>query len=167
MPLDARYIDVRLQQMNVLLVDDNAFMRRIVRSLLGSIGVKAIAQAADGIEAIEAIRAAPPDVVLLDWEMPLLSGAEVVRIVRSPGIFPTPDIPIVMLTAHGEAWRIAEAVKLGVNEFLCKPVSAKALRDRLTSIVVKPRTSVTLGTYYGPAPRPPRPGIAGKAPIST
>ena len=75
------------------------------------------------------------------------------RIVRSPGVFPTPDIPIIMLTAHGEHWRIIEAVKLGVNEFLCKPVSAKSLFDRLVSILLKPRASVQLGNYYGPVPR--------------
>ena len=91
--------------------------------------------------------------VVLDWEMPLLNGPELVRIVRSPGVFPTPDIPIIMLTGHGERWRIVEAIKLGVNEFLCKPVSAKALFDRMISILLKPRESVQVGSYYGPAPR--------------
>jgi two-component system chemotaxis response regulator CheY len=92
---------------------------------------------------------------VLDWEMPLLNGPELVRIVRSPGVFPLPDIPIIMLSAHGERWRILEAAKLGVNEFLCKPVSAKSLFDRLLSILLKPRESVQLGEYYGPAPRHP------------
>ena len=58
-----------------------------------------------------------------------------------------------MLTGHGERWRIVEAIKLGVNEFLCKPVSAKALLDRIISILLKPRESVQYGNYYGPAPR--------------
>lgn len=89
--------------------------------------------------------------------MPLLNGPELVRIVRSPGVFPTPDIPIIMLTAYGEHWRILESVKLGVNEFLCKPVSAKALFERLISIILKPRASVQLGDYYGPLPRAPMP----------
>jgi len=66
-----------------------------------------------------------------------------------------PDIPIIMLTAHGERWRIVESLKIGVNEFLCKPVSAKALLDRLISILLKPRASVKFGDYYGPAPRRP------------
>ena len=87
--------------------------------------------------------------------MPLLNGAELVRIVRSPGVFPMPDVPIIMLTGHGERWRVLEAAKLGVNEVLCKPVSAKALYDRLISILLKPRPSVKLGDYYGPAPRRP------------
>src|SRR5665213_599230 len=157
MNISAKRFEYQLAQLRVLVVDDNAFTRKIVRSLLGTIGVKTINEASDGIAALELIRQASPDVIILDWEMPLLNGPELVRIVRSPGVFPTPDIPIIMLTAHGERWRIVESVKLGVNEFLCKPVSAKALLDRLISILLKPRESVQLGEYYGPAPRLPAP----------
>jgi two-component system chemotaxis response regulator CheY len=157
MPINPKQAEVILQQLRVLLVDDNAFMRTIVRGLLNNIGVKIVSEATDGIAALDMIRESPPDVVILDWEMPLLNGPELVRIVRSPGVFPTPDIPIIMLTAHGEHWRILESVKLGVNEFLCKPVSAKALFERLISIILKPRASVQLGNYYGPLPRAPMP----------
>jgi DNA-binding response OmpR family regulator len=62
-----------------------------------------------------------------------------------------------MLSAHGERRRIVESAKLGVNEFLCKPVSAKSLLDRLVSVLVKPRECVQVGGYYGPAPRLPMP----------
>jgi CheY-like chemotaxis protein len=155
MNLNAKRAEFLVQQLTVLVVDDNAFTRNVVRSLLGNIGVKAIVEASDGIAALELIRSVSPDVVILDWEMPLLNGPELVRIVRSPGVFPTPDIPIIMLTAHGERWRIVESIKIGVNEFLCKPVSAKALLERLISILLKPRESVQFGTYYGPAPRAP------------
>ncbi|MBI1203395.1 MAG: response regulator [Rhodopseudomonas sp.] len=144
-----------VQQLNVLLVDDNAFTRKIVRGLLANIGVKSVTEAADGLAALEMIRQTAPDIIILDWEMPLLNGPELVRIVRSPGIFPSPDIPIIMLSSHGERWRIVESVKLGVNEFLCKPVSAKALLDRMVSIVLKPRAIVRVGNYYGPEPRLP------------
>jgi two-component system, chemotaxis family, chemotaxis protein CheY len=153
--MHAKHAEYLIQQLRVLVVDDNAFMRTVVRGLLHNIGVKKIYEAGDGIAALEIIRESSPDVVVLDWEMPLLNGPELVRIVRSPGVFPMPDIPIIMLSAHGERWRIVEAVKLGVNEFLCKPVSAKALLERLISILVKPRESVRVGEYYGPAPRRP------------
>ena len=153
MPINPKQAEVLIQQLRVLVVDDSPFMRTVVRSLLSNIGVKRIIEAGDGIAALETIRHAAPDIVVLDWEMPLLNGPELVRIVRSPGVFPTPDIPIIMLTAHGERWRIVEAVKLGVNEFLCKPVSAKALLDRIVSILLKPRESIQVGNYYGPAPR--------------
>jgi CheY-like chemotaxis protein len=151
--IEARHVGFRIQQLRVLVVEDNAFMRKMVRSLLLNIGVKKVYEAADGIAGLEQIRAVAPDVIVLDWEMPLLNGAELVRIVRSPGVFPTPDIPIIMLTAHGDRARIVEAVRIGVNEFLCKPVSGKMLADRLTSIFAKPRANVQLGDYYGPEPR--------------
>jgi CheY-like chemotaxis protein len=153
--INAKNVEFLIQQLDVLVVDDSAFMRHLVRNLLTNIGVKKTYEVGDGIAALEFIREVSPAVVILDWEMPLLNGSEVVRIVRSPGVFPMPDIPIIMLTAHRERWRIVEAVKLGVNEFLCKPISAKALRDRLISILLKPRESVQFGEYYGPAPRIP------------
>ena len=142
-----------IQQLAVLVVDDNAYMRKLVRSMLGNLGVKTVFEAGDGIDALELIRNAGPDIVVLDWEMPLLNGPELVRIVRSPGVFPTPDIPIIMLTAHADRSRILHSVKLGVNEVLCKPVSAKALFDRLISIMLQPRANVKIGDYYGPEPR--------------
>jgi CheY-like chemotaxis protein len=142
-----------LQAIDVLVVDDNQFMRKLVRNLLVNVGVKNIHEAGDGITGLEAIRTLSPDVVVLDWEMPFLNGAELVRIVRSPGVFPCPDVPIIMLSGHGERWRVVEAARLGVNEYLRKPVSAKALLDRLITILVKPRAMVQLGTYYGPEPR--------------
>jgi len=153
MQISAQHAETLVQKLRVLVVDDNPFMRTVVRNLLGQIGVKKIFEAGDGVVALEKIRNLTPDVVILDWEMPLLNGPELVRIVRSPDTFPVPDIPIIILSAHGERWRIIESAKLGVNEFLCKPVSAKALLDRLISILLKPRQSVQVGTYYGPAPR--------------
>jgi two-component system, chemotaxis family, chemotaxis protein CheY len=137
----------------VLVVDDNQYMRKMIRNLLVNCGIKEIYEAGDGIAALDIIRTVGPDVVILDWEMPLLSGAELVRIVRSPGVFPVPDVPIIMLSGHGERWRVVEAVRLGVNEYLVKPVSAKALYDRLVSIMAQPRPAVQLGDYYGPEPR--------------
>ena len=142
-----------VQTADVLVIDDNQFMRKLVRNLLVNVGVKNVHEAGDGITGLEAIRTLSPDVVVLDWEMPFLNGAELVRIVRSPGVFPIPDVPIIMLSGHGERWRVVEAARLGVNEYLRKPISAKALLDRLLTILAKPRPMVQLGTYYGPEPR--------------
>jgi len=151
--LSKKDVENIIQALCVVVVDDNQYMRKMVRNLLVNCGIKEIYEAADGIAALDTIRTVGPDVVLLDWEMPLLSGAELVRIVRSPGVFPMPDVPIIMLSGHGERWRIVEAMKLGVNEYLIKPVSAKAIYDRLVSIFAQPRPAVQLGDYYGPEPR--------------
>lgn len=151
--LSKNQIGSLIQELGILVVDDNQYMRKIVRNLLLNIGVRKVYEANDGISGLDALRIVGPDVVILDWELPLLNGAEFVRIVRSPGVFPMPDVPIIMLSAHGERWRVVEAVRLGVNEYLRKPVSAQALLDRLTAIVGKPRPVVQLGDYYGPQPR--------------
>jgi CheY-like chemotaxis protein len=148
-----KQIENTIQSLCVLVVDDNQYMRKMIRNLLVNCGIKDIYEAADGLAALDTIRTMAPDVVILDWEMPMLSGPELVRIVRSPGVFPMPDIPIIILTGHCERWRVVEAVRLGVNEYLTKPVSAKALYDRLVSITTQPRPVVQLGDYYGPEPR--------------
>ena len=142
-----------LQGITVLVVDGNPFMRKMVRTLLTNAGVKNVNEVADGIAALEHIRTYAPDLLIIDWDLPLLSGVELVKIVRSPGVFPMPDIPIIMLTSHGERWRVVAAAANGINEFLIKPVSAKTLRDRMVSIFTCPRPSVQVGKYYGPAPR--------------
>ena len=151
--LSKKDVENIIQSLCVIVVDDNQYMRKMVRNLLVNCGIKEIYEAGDGIAALDMIRTVGPDVVILDWEMPLLSGPELVRIVRSPGVFPMPDVPIIMLSGHGERWRVVEAVKLGVNEYLIKPVSARAIYDRLVSIFAQPRPTVQLGDYYGPEPR--------------
>ncbi len=139
--------------LRVLVVDDEHTMRKVTRSLLQAIGVKAIYEANDGHSGLETLCTLGPDVVILDWEMPSLNGPDFVRRVRSPGTFPIPDVPIIMLTAFGERSRVLEMIKLGVNEFLLKPVSSKALLARLVSVVAKPRRMVRKGDFYVPEPR--------------
>jgi two-component system, chemotaxis family, chemotaxis protein CheY len=151
--LSKKDVERLIQSLAVLIVDDNQYMRKVIRNLLVNCGIKDIYEASDGIAALDSIRTVAPNVVILDWEMPLLSGAELVRIVRSPGVFPMPDVPIIMLSGHGERWRVIKAIRLGVNEYLIKPVSAKALYDRLVSILAEPRPVVQMGDYYGPEPR--------------
>jgi DNA-binding response OmpR family regulator len=121
--------------------------------MLINLGAKSVMEAADGLAALEQIRNCDPDVMLLDWDMPLLNGMEVVRIVRSPGVFPRPNLPIIMLTNQGHRSAVVQALHAGVNEFLVKPTSAKALHDRLSSIVANPRPMVQLGDAYVPQPR--------------
>jgi two-component system, chemotaxis family, chemotaxis protein CheY len=148
-----KQIEKMIQDLNILVVDDNAYMRRLTRTMLTNLGAKSVLEAPDGLAALEAIRTSDPDVMLLDWDMPVLNGMEVMRIVRSPGVFPRPNLPIIMLTTRAQRADVHEALRAGAHEFLIKPTSPKALRDRLTSIVFKPRPMVKLGNYYVPEPR--------------
>jgi two-component system, chemotaxis family, chemotaxis protein CheY len=151
-PLASQYSQ-QLAALRVLVVDDESTMRKVTRSLLQAIGVQDIYEAKDGRSGLDAICRWNPDVVILDWSMPSPNGPEFVRHVRAPGRFPYPDVPIIMLTAHGERARVVEAVRLGVNEFLLKPVSSTALLARLVSILARPREMVRKGDRYVPAPR--------------
>ena len=148
-----RSVEILLQGLDILIADSNAYMRRLTRTMLMNLGAKLVMEAADGLAALEAIRTRDPDVMLLDWNMPVLNGLEVLRIVRSPGVFPRPNLPIIMLTNRAHRSYVVEAQRAGVHEFLLKPTSPKALRDRLMSIVFKPRPMMQLGEHYVPKPR--------------
>src|SRR6188474_608796 len=137
----------------VLIADSNPYTRRLTRIMLTNLGVKSTYESGDGIAAIDAIRAVNPDVMILDWDMPVLDGREVMRIVRSPGVFPKANLPIVMLTDLGLQSRVAAAIRLGVHEFLVKPISPKTLQQRLLGIMLNPRPMVRAGKFYIPMPR--------------
>lgn len=149
-------VEKLIQGLTILIVDANAFMRRQTRIMLTNLGAKSVIEANDGLAALELIRTRDPDVMFMDWDMPVLDGLEVMRIVRSPGVFPRPNLPIIMLTGRAQRSAVTEALRTGVNEYLVKPTSPKALRDRLTSIVAKPRQMMKVGEYYVPEPRAAR-----------
>jgi two-component system, chemotaxis family, chemotaxis protein CheY len=146
-------VEAVIRASRVLIVDDEFNMRKVIRTLLLSVGVTNVHEAPDGPTGLQAIKVHEPHVVILDWQMPGMMGPEFVKRVRSPATFPYPDVPIIMLTGHGEASRVIEAMRVGVHEFLLKPVSGKALRARLVSVLLKPRPMVRRGDYYGPEPR--------------
>lgn len=151
--ITSKSIESLVRSTKILLVDDDYYMRKVIRSLLVANHIKNIHDVADGKSGLEAICTLNPDVVILDWEMPDMTGADFMRVVRVPISFPLPAVPIVMLTGHVERENVVEAIRLGVNEFLCKPVSAKALVERIISVRARPRPMVRIGDYYGPEPR--------------
>jgi two-component system, chemotaxis family, chemotaxis protein CheY len=149
-----------IRSAKVLIVDDEFYTRKVIRTLLLSLGVTNVYDEADGAHGLDAIVTVDPDVVILDWEMAGMKGAEFVRHVRSPGKFKYANVPIIMLTGHGEHWRVVEAMRLGVHEFLLKPVSGHALHARLASVLGKPRPMVRHGDYEGPERRKTRSNAA-------
>ena len=151
--MSAKRVEKLIENLGILIVDESLYMRKLTRMMLMNIGAKTIFEASDGVAALDTIRSANPDVAIIDWDLPVLSGAQVIRIVRSPDVFPKPHLPIIMLTADANRANVAEAMRLGVHEFLLKPTSPQALRDRLLSIVVNPRPMVQVGKFYVPEPR--------------
>ena len=152
-PMGVREFDKALERLVVLVADGNSYSRRLTQIMLTNIGAKVIHEVSDGVAALEAIPAVNPDVMILEWGLPVLDGCEVMRIVRSPGTFPKPNLPVIMLTDCGKRGRLDAALALGVHEFLVKPISSTTLQQRLVGIVSKPRLMVLAGKYYIPLPR--------------
>jgi len=142
--------DTYLRNVRVLIVDDQDFIRSLLRHILGVLGCTHISDCADGEGAWDAIRDNPPDLLIVDWEMEPMDGIELVKRVRSDPTSPDKFMPIIMITAHSERPRIIAARDCGVNEFVMKPVSAKTLFSRLNAVIEHPRRFVRTSEYFGP-----------------
>ncbi len=139
-----------LENVRVLIVDDQDFIRSLLRHILGVLGCTHITESANGETAWEIIKDNPPDLLIADWEMQPMDGIELVKKVRHDTHSPDRFMPIIMLTAHSERPRIIAARDTGVNEFVIKPISAKTLFSRLNAVIEHPRRFVRTGEYFGP-----------------
>jgi two-component system chemotaxis response regulator CheY len=143
-------ISIDFSKLRFLVIDDNAHMRRILRTLLHGFGAREVYEAEDGATGLEAFIHYSPDIVLTDWAMPIFDGLELVQMIRQPGANANPFAPIIMLTGHSEKKRVMEARDAGITEFMAKPISAKALYQRILTVIASPRPFIKTSTYYGP-----------------
>jgi CheY-like chemotaxis protein len=136
--------------LKALVVDDNAHMRTLLRSLLQALGLSQIYEAVDGARGFAEMRERRPDFVLTDLSMSPVDGIEFTRLVRFGQDSPNPYVPIIMVTGHTERQRVLAARDAGVNEFLAKPITAQNILLRITEIVERPRPFVRCDNYFGP-----------------
>lgn len=141
---------MNLNQLSILIVEDNLHFRNLIRSILEALGVPRIEEARDGAEAIEVLRDFPADVAILDWKMDGVDGIELVRRIRTNEDSPNRFLPMIMVTGYTEASLIRSAHDAGVNDFLAKPISAKSLLSRISSVIESPRPFIQAATYFGP-----------------
>lgn len=114
--------------MKALVIDDSRAMRTIIADILREAGFEA-AEAGDGEEALRSLRAAPADLVAVDWHLPGMSGLEIVRAIRAEPAWNA--VRIVMVTTEVDPERIREALDAGAQEFLMKPFTADHVKDKL------------------------------------
>ena len=141
---------IDFNKLRFLICDDNAHMRRILRTLLHSFGAREAYEAEDGATALEMYIHYVPDIMILDWSMPIFDGLELAQMIRQPDGSGNPYTPIIMLTGHSDKRRVMMARDAGVTEFLAKPISAKALYQRIVNVVVSPRPFIKTKSYFGP-----------------
>lgn len=117
--------------MKVLVVDDSGVMRKIIARSLGACGVTDVLEAGDGREGMEVFTSEEFDLVITDWNMPEMTGLELLKAIRSSGS----TVPVIMVTTEGEKEKVVEAIQAGVTDYLCKPFEQDELRDKLDKYV--------------------------------
>jgi two-component system, chemotaxis family, chemotaxis protein CheY len=122
-------------KMKILVVDDFSTMRRIVRNLLKQLGFQYIEEAEDGQHAFSKLKLEKFQFVVSDWNMPNMTGIELLKSVRSDPELK--DLPFLMVTAEAEKEKVVEAIKAGVNNYVIKPFTAEILKEKMDKIFEK------------------------------
>lgn len=149
-----------LERFNILVVEDNHFMKSLVVGALTSLGVGTIKTASEGGEAVDLLRlmSADPmragmlsiDIVLTNWQMEPVDGLKLLRWIRQGKDSPDKFLPVIMVSGSADKQALMAARDQGVTEFLAKPFSGKTVLDRVRSVIERPRQFVKTGDYFGP-----------------
>lgn len=118
--------------MEVLIVDDFATMRRILKNILTQIGFTNLYEAADGKSALKVLKNQKIDLVMCDWNMPVMTGLDLLNAVRADEDLKA--IPFVMVTAEAQKENIIQAVQAGVNNYVVKPFTTETITQKLEKV---------------------------------
>ena len=118
--------------MTVLVVDDFATMRRILKNIFRQLGFENVIETDDGTTALEALKKNKIDLIVSDWNMPKMTGLELLKTVRASDEYK--GIPFLMVTAEAQKQNVLEAVQAGVSNYVVKPFTAEQISDKLEKI---------------------------------
>jgi two-component system chemotaxis response regulator CheY len=121
------------KNIKILVVDDFATMRKVVRNLLKQVGYDDIVEAEDGVMAMKALKSQKIDVIISDWNMPNMSGLELLKAVKADAELA--NTPFLMVTAEALQDNVVAAVKAGVNNYIVKPFTAEVLNEKIVKIM--------------------------------
>jgi two-component system chemotaxis response regulator CheY len=116
----------------VLVVDDAATMRRILKGLLRELGIRNMREAENGSLALDELHKKKADLVVSDWNMPVMNGLDLLRAIRQDNDLKA--TPVLMVTAEAKKENIVEALQAGVSNYIVKPFNAKTLEEKLNKI---------------------------------
>jgi two-component system chemotaxis response regulator CheY len=127
---DTNYSRDRSTSMRILLVDDSSTMRRIQKNQIIGLGITDVLEAENGEDAWnKLLENMPIDLILLDWNMPVMDGYTFLKKVREENTYKA--VKIIMCTSESEKSRVVEALKAGANNYIVKPFSPEALKEKL------------------------------------
>jgi two-component system, chemotaxis family, chemotaxis protein CheY len=123
------------KSIKILVVDDFATMRKVIRNLLKQSGYENIVEAEDGVNALKILKSQKIDFVVSDWNMPNMSGLELLKAVRADEDLNT--LPFLMVTAEALQENVVAAVKAGVSNYIVKPFTSETLDEKIKKIMEK------------------------------
>jgi len=118
--------------MKILVVDDMSTMRRIVKNIMKQLGFANVEEAENGVDALSKLRAESFGFVISDWNMPVMTGIDLLRAIRADDKLKT--IPVLMVTAEAQKENLIEAIQAGVSNYIVKPFTAEVLQEKLIKI---------------------------------
>ena len=121
------------KNLKILIVDDFATMRKVIRNLLKQGGFENVVEAEDGVAALKILKSQQVDFIISDWNMPNMSGLELLKAVRSDDELKA--LPFLMVTAEALKDNVVAAVKAGVSNYIVKPFTAEVLNEKIEKIV--------------------------------
>jgi len=121
------------KEMKILLVDDFATMRKVIKNLLKQGGYNSIVEAEDGVAALKVLKSEKVDFIISDWNMPNMTGLELLKAVRADSDLS--GLPFLMVTAEGLKENVVVAVKAGVSNYIVKPFTAEVLNEKIEKII--------------------------------
>ncbi len=121
------------KMIKILIVDDFATMRKVIRNLLKQIGYENIVEAENGQIALSTLQSQKIDFIISDWNMPNMTGLELLKAVRADEDLK--KTPFLMVTAEALKENVVEAVKAGVNNYIVKPFTAEVLEEKIKKII--------------------------------
>ncbi|MDP7667877.1 MAG: response regulator [Rhodospirillales bacterium] len=139
-----------LSNLSILIVDDSAPMRSILRSVMREFSVSRTLEAANGRQALDILEKSGADLVIADYQMAPVDGLELTKAIRMGSGRIDPYIPVIVVSAYTETHYIFAARDAGVNEFLAKPISANHVYFRIRSVIEHPRPFVQAKEFFGP-----------------
>jgi CheY-like chemotaxis protein len=142
--------DLDISDLSILIVDDYPPMRAILRVMLKALGVRDIAEASDGLSALDEMKGFHADIVIADYRMVPMDGVGLTLRIRDGDAGIDPFTPVIMVSGHSEKSRICQARDAGVSEFLVKPISATLLYYRLRAAIENPRPFIRAPNFFGP-----------------
>ncbi|MEQ9520233.1 MAG: response regulator [Parvibaculum sp.] len=139
MPIHSRAYGKKIEELDVLVVDDNVHMRKLVNTILNAFDLPKLREAEDGTQALEEIGFRLPDLVISDWQMSPMDGCAFLEELRNAENKPACYIPVIMLTAHGRPNLIRKAFDAGASQFLVKPLTPGNLLHRIEWVLADDR----------------------------